>query len=311
MLGRPDQAFGRVALGKLIGCRAAERADEPVGQLVAFVDVAADLADKLLATTGGCGRFIVEENEFFHAVLTERAEEIFGQLAAFVNVAADLAFPASRRLDFFKRLDTVLAERADDIFGQFVTFVDVAADRAAPLLFVALGRVDLRFDLRLVVAVGAAGNGGDDVAVGQLADKERVAAEVEGIGDAQREVGVGPLGQVEAAVFRTRRFRVLGELIELAAGLHAKQREEREFGFGGDRRQRADAGAGDHIVGEAALDDGDGDSGRVVGDLNGGVDQTGVVAAVFVRGEQVDTVGEVKKRFRIHKEPSLFMIVPK
>ena len=198
----------------------------------------------------------------------------------------------------------MLAQGAEIVFGNLIAFVDIAADGADPLLFDGGSALGLGLDVALIITVGAGEFGREDFCIDDLSNEEDVAAQVQVLGDLAGEESIGSGGQIVQAVFAARHMVKSLELIHIPAGLHAEALEQREGRGGGQGGDIELSGAQNHFAGQILLDGGNGDAGGIVGHLDGGIDDAAVVAAVFLCGQQEQTVGQVVESFLIHKVTS-------
>ena len=145
----------------------------------------------------------------------------------------------------------------------------------------------------MALCVGTVVGGCQHLTVYHLADKEGGAAQIVGLGHGQGQEGACPLGEIVKTVLASCHVGESGEFIGVSARLHSKVLEQREGRIGGDGGQIALAGCSNHIVGVGALDNRNRHTGRIVGHLHCRVDDGGVIAAVFLCGQQIYTVGEI------------------
>ena len=199
-----------------------------------------------------------------------------------------------------EELLAVLAQGAEVVVGDLLALIDIATDGAHPLLFLGGSALGLGLDVALVIAVGAGGFGREHLGIDDLGDEEDMAAQIQMLSDLAGEQGVGGGGQVVQAVFAAGHVGKSLELIYVAAGLHTEALEQGEGSGGGQSGDVELPGAQDHLTGQIFLDGGDGDSGGVVGHLNGGVDDAAVVAAVLLCSQQEQSVGQVVESLGIH-----------
>lgn len=204
-------------------------------------------------------------------------------------------FEISVLFDLVELLGGDMAEGA--ALGRIFPLMDITADGTDPL-FAAVGRDgswlgSICLDGCLVIAVGAGGSVRENLSVHHFPDEQGMAAQIVGFHYFQRQEGIDPLGEVINAVGTAGHMGEISELVHGAAGLHAKVLEQRELRLGGDGAQIELPGVCDHIMGQISLDGGDGDTGGIVGHLDGGIDDAGVVLLPLTGGQNINAVGQI------------------
>ena len=187
----------------------------------------------------------------------------------------------------------MLAERTDKIGRQRISFVFVTADGAAPHRLAAVGRCRrrLRLDMGVIIGVGGGGRIVQHLHIGHRRDKHRVGVQLDHVGDPRRDKRIGALGHDGGAVVSTLPAVEVREFIGASSRLESKPLKQRKRRFFGQNRNGELTALLDHIVGEILLVDGDADTVGVVGHLNGGVDDAGVIAFAVIGGQHEQTVG--------------------
>ena len=194
----------------------------------------------------------------------------------------------------------MLAQRADEIGRERLALVHVAAHGADPGRLLGGGQFRRRgLDVAAVVVVGHGLVVAEELGLRDLGDEEPVAALVVAFNDAAGEHGVGIAVDVIQAVVAAGAVRPVCELVHIRAGLEAEVLEEGKRHFLRQQREVEHAGALDHAAGVVGLDDRNGDALGLVGHLDGGVDDAGIVLVPFAGGEREQPVLELEERGRV------------
>ena len=147
-----------------------------------------------------------------------------------------------------------------------------------------------------VVIVGHSLVVAEELGLRDLGDEQPVAALIIALDDAAGEHGVRVAVDVIQAVVAAGAVAPVCKLVHLRAGLEAEVLEKCKRHFLRQQREVEHAGALDHAAGVVGLDDRDGDALGLVGHLDGGVDDAGVVLVTLAGGECKQAVLELEER---------------
>ena len=148
----------------------------------------------------------------------------------------------------------------------------------------------------MVVGVGAGGSLSQNIALGDLADEEHVAAQVDLVPDLAGEHGVDVFRQVIQAIVAALHAGEIRELVHVPAGLHPEMPDGLE---GHILCQHADiefAGRLNDFPGQVAHLTGNRQPCGVRAHLNAGVHDAAVVFFRTLGGEHEQTVGQIPQR---------------
>ena len=196
----------------------------------------------------------------------------------------------------------MLAQRADKAFGQGIALVNITADGADPALL--FGSLGLGLDVGVVILIGAGGGVAQHLSVRYLGEEQGVAAQINALYHRGGHGHIGAAGEMIQAVLTPGLVGEVGELVHVAARLHAEVLEQGEVSLGGDAADGEAAGAENHVMGIIALGHGNGNADGIVGHLRDRVDDTAVVLTVFLRGQEEQTISQFEQSFLIHKNTS-------
>ena len=191
----------------------------------------------------------------------------------------------------------MFAQGAFEIGWEKVTFVNVAANFAHPTSFAVLGFFGwLRFglDVLLVIVVGHRGLVGKHLGIEHIGNEHRVRTEVDALGDATGQVGVGVLWDVKYMVDGTVFGFAVGKLVHLAPRLEAEMLKDEHWCLSGQHTDVEHTGILNEIMGVVALVDRHGNLQGVACDLDHRVYDTAVVDVVVIGGQHVETVADIE-----------------
>ena len=147
----------------------------------------------------------------------------------------------------------------------------------------------------MVVGVGAGGAFSKDLALGDLADEQHMAAQIDLFLYLTAKHRVGVIGEVGKTIVTPSKAYEVRKLIHIPSGLHTEMADGLKGHILGEDAHIKLAGVLDHLTGQVAHLHGHRQPGGICGHLQAGVGDTAVILAILT-GKYEQTISQPMQR---------------